>query len=361
MLRLVDRYLLREILGSFGGVALVLALVTIGGTLTLTLDRISRGKMPAALLLSQIGLRSIDVLPLLMPLAIFLGILLAFGRLYRDSEMSVLAASGYAQRALLRPVFLIAAPLSVVLALLAFWWGPQALQLSDRMIDSANRSLLVVGMEAGRFIELPGRQAVVYVAEMSPDGSHFKRLFVHDEREGRVDVTTSSEGEMYQDRDGKERYLSLGRGFRAEGEPGKPDWRMMRFERNDIRLPEAEIDADRRLEKRASTFELWRSEKPVEQAEFHWRLGLPISALILALLAVPLSRSQPREPRYAKSLLAIMAYVVYANTLALGRGWLADGTLPLSAGLWWVHAGALVIALVLLGGETRQMRRAGRG
>jgi lipopolysaccharide export system permease protein len=357
MLRLVDRYLLREIAASFFSVASVLMLVTLGGMLTLTLDRISRGKMPAALLLSQIGLRSVDALPLLMPLAVFLAVLLAYGRLYRDSEMSVLSASGYAHRALLRPVWYIAVPLTIALALLSFWLGPAAVRKSDRMIDAANRSLLVVGMEPGRFIELPGRESVVYVAEMSADGSRFKRLFVHEQRDNRVDVTTAEHGELYQDRDGDERYLSLRDGFRAEGEPGKSDWRLMRFARNDIRLPEAGENADRQAEKRTSTLALWASPKPIDQAEFHWRLGLPLSALVLAMLAVPLSRSQPREPRYAKALLAVVAYVVYTNMMALGRGWIADGTLPVVVGLWWLHFGVLAIGLWLLSSDERALRR----
>lgn len=348
MFRLIDRYLFREIFASFVAVSAVLLLVVVGGTLSATLDRIARGVMPATLLLSQIGLRSVDSLPLLLPLGLFLAVLLALGRMYRDSEMAVLAASGFNTRDLLKPVALIALPLALGLGLISFWLGPAALRESDRMIDAANRSLLVVGMEAGRFVELRGRNAVVYVGEMSIDGTSFKRLFVHEERKGRVDITTAARGELYQDRDGRERFLSLYDGFRAEGEPGSDDYKLMRFARNDIRLSELEADPDRRQEKRHDTLTLMQSSSPLERAEFHWRLGLPLSVLLLALLAVPLSRAQPREPRYAKVLLAIVAYVLYSNLLGVGRGWLADGTLPPQAGLWWLHGGIGLLALWLL-------------
>lgn len=348
MLRLVDRYLLRELLLAFGAVTAVLLLVVLGGTLSLTLDRIARGVMPASLLLSQIGLRSVDALPLLLPLGLFLAILLAYGRLYRDSEMAVLSASGYTSRDMLRPVALLALPLAMLLALLSFWLGPAATRESDARIDAANRSLLVIGMEAGRFVELRGRDAVVYVGRMSADGSSFARLFVHEERDGRVDITTAERGELFQDRSGGERFLALFDGFRVEGKPGDPDYRLMRFARNDIRLTEAQTDPNRRLEKRATTSELLSSDQPLQRAEFHWRLGLPLSTLLLALLAVPLARSQPREPRYAKILLALVAYVLYSNLLGIGRGWLADGTLPPGVGLWWLHAGMLALALFML-------------
>ncbi len=354
MPRIVDRYLVRELLGSFFAVASVLFVILLGGTLTATLDRVARGKVPAALLMSQIALRSVELLPILLPLAVFLAVLLAYGRLYRDSEMAVLSASGLTTRGLLRPVAWIALPLVGALVAVSFWLGPAALRKSDAMIDAANRSLLVVGLEAGRFVELPGGQGVVYVGEMAPDGTRFQRLFVANEKERRIDITTAERGELFQDRDKAERYLALHNGFRVEGELDRFDFRSMRFARNDIRLPDTAADAERPAQRRSDPFELFAGKEPADIAELHWRLGLPLSALVLAVLAVPLARVQPREPRYGKALVAVLAYVVYSNLLALGRVWIADGSLPPSLGLWWVHAGALAIALVLIRQGERQ-------
>jgi lipopolysaccharide export system permease protein len=348
MLRIIDRYLMRQVGASFGAVTIVLLLVSLGGTLTITLDRIARGKMPASLLLSQIALRSLEGMTLLLPLAAYLAVLLAYGRLYRDSEMAVLSASGVTTRGLLAPVFWVGGVLAAVVAVLALWAAPAAMTLSDRMIDAANRSLLVVGMEPGRFVELPGRDGVVYVAEMSADGASFSRLFVYDEREQRVDITTAERGELFQDRDGAERYLSLREGFRVEGELGKPNFRTIRFARNDIRLPEAERDPDRALERRRSLAELAASTERKDHAELHWRLAMPISALVLAILALPLSRVQPREPRYGRLLVAVLAYIIYSNLLSLGRAWIGDGTLATGLGLWWVHALVLVVAIAMM-------------
>lgn len=346
-MRLIDRYLLRELAGSIAGVSLVLILVTLSGVLADVLNKIARGKIPPTLLLAQVGLRSLDGLSLLLPLAVFIAALMAYGRLYRDSEMAVLEGSGYSARGLLKPLAAVTAPIVVLLAAVTFWLAPSALKLADQLIAEANRSLLVVGMEPGRFVELPGGRAVVYVAEMSADGSRFKRLFVHNERAARIDIVTAEDGELYQDRDG-ERYLSLLDGFRVEGELGKPNFRTMRFERNDIRLPESEGAGKSRIETRADTANLLRSDDLRDVAELHWRLGVPISAALLALLALPLARGQPREPRYGKALIAIFAYVLYSNLLAIGRGWIADGTVPPAVGLWWVHAGALIVALLLI-------------
>ena len=346
-MRIIDRYLLRELLGSFAAVSFVLLLVTIGGVLADVLNKIARGKVPAQLLLAQVGLRSLETLGILLPLAVFVAVLLAYGRLYRDSEIAVLAASGYDARRLAKPVAWIALPLALALALVSFWLAPLALRTADQLVAEANRSLLVVGMEPGRFVELPGGRGVVYVGAMSPEGNRFERLFVHVERDERVDIVTAASGELFQDRVG-ERYLGLVDGFRVEGTIGRPDFRTMRFARNDIALPESESSRDQRAETRASFVALATSESPRDRAELHWRLGLPLSALVLALLALPLARGQPREPRYGKAVVAVLVYVIYANCLAIGRGWIADERMPAVLGLWWVHAIAIAAALWLL-------------
>lgn len=352
----IDRYVLRELLGAFAASGVVLLLVSLSGILGDLLNKIVRGKVPAGLLLSQIGLRALDAMPLLLPLALFLGVLLAYGRLYRDSEMAVLAAAGLGSRRLARPLAWIALPVALAVGVTSLWIAPAALRTSKTMIDAANRSLLVAGLEPGRFVEVPGRHSVVYLAEMEPDGSRFRRLFVHSERDGRIDVVTAAEGELYQESQGEERYLSLSDGFRVEGELGKDAFRIMRFERNDIRVPDSEQGDSGREQERSTTAALWASEAAPERAELHWRLGAPLATLVLALLALPLARTPPRSARYGRILLALLAYVVYLNLLALGRAWIADGAFPAWLGLWWVHVPALGIALWLLWSDERLPR-----
>ena len=348
MLRTIDRYLLRELLAALGGASAVLLLVTLGAALSEVLDKVARGKIPAGLLLSQIGLRAVGGLTLLLPLAAFLAVLLAYGRLYRDSEMSVLAAAGLSGRALLRPLGLVAVPLTALLAAFSLWLAPAALRLSDDMIESANRSLLVAGLESGSFTPLPGRPGVIYVGEVDPSGSRFRNVFLYLERKERFDIVTAETGELYQDHDGKERYLRLERGYRVEGRIGEKDYRTMRFRQNDVRLPDAEGDSGGRSESRTVTSELMGSEKPADRAELAWRLGIPLSAAILLVLAFPLARSRPREPRYGRALLAFTGYVAYVDLLALSRGWVATSSLSPKVGLWWVHAVVLLVALLMI-------------
>lgn len=348
MLRLIDRYLLREILTALLAVMAVLLLILIGNVLAETLNDIVRGRLPATLLLTQIALRSVDAVAFTLPLGAFLGVLIALGRLHRNSEMAVLAASGLRTRDLLRPLALVALPATALLAALAFWWSPLALAKAEQLVSEANRSLLVAGLEPGRFVDLPGGLGVIYVGAMDPGGTHFQRLFVQRERDGRLDIVTAANGHMYYDRAGAARYLTLGDGFRVEGEIGLPDFRTMRFERNDIELPEPPNPRHDRDEALRTIGRLWTSGAPGDRAEWHWRIGLPLSLPLLMLLALPLARSAPRQSQYGRIVAAVLGYFLYANLLALGRGWLALGKLPMALGLWWAHAAVLSIALALI-------------
>lgn len=354
MLRIIDRYLLRELLASFLAVSAVLLLISIGETVVAVLNRVTKGGIPSDLLFTMIALRAVDSLNVLLPLAVFLGVLLAFGRLYRDSEMAVLSASGLGVRGLLRPLAFFAAPLALLIGLVSFWLAPSAVRLSQNLVDEANRSLLIAGLEPGRFVPLPGQEGIIYVGEMSADGSKFARMFVESERleadgTSQIHIITAKDGELYHDTDGGDRYLGLNDGFRVEGTPGQDDFRLLRFERNDMRLPVNDSEDTSDAAKRAApTRELWSSEELLQQAEWHWRLAPMISALVLALLALPLSRSSPRQPRYGSMIIAVLGYIVYANFLALGRSWMVQGKLSTAAGLWWVYLPTIAIAIWLI-------------
>ena len=342
----LDRYLTREFAQSVFAALVVLGLVSMGGLVADLLSEIARGKVPAGLLLSQLGLRLVNFLPILLPLALMLGLLLALGRLYRDSEMPVLAAVGIGPRRLLKPLLLVAAPVLLVVGLCSLWLGPWASRLSEDMVQQANRNLLVSGLEAGRFTELPGG-GVVYVGSMSGDGTRFSRMFVHRQAGDRLDVTTAKGGSMFFDGE-RARYLRLEDGFRVEGPTGGGrDFRLMRYASNELRLPDREEsrrDDDPEL---LPTHTLLGDPRPEAQAQLHWRIAPPLLALAFALLAVPLARSAPRQPRYGRMLLAFLSYLVGMNLMILGTQWLAEGKLPVAAGLWWLLLPALGLALWL--------------
>jgi len=355
MLRIVDRYLVRELLVSFLAAVAILLLVTVGATVADLLAKIARGRVAADLLLALIGLRTVDSLTLLVPLALFLGVQLAYGRLYRESEMAVFAASGLPVTGLVRPLLLLAVPMTFAMALISFWLAPAAVRQAQALQEEASRSLIVAGLEPGRFVELPNNDGVMYVDSMNADGTKFKKMFVASERidteAGRtsLNVITAADGELYHDANGAERYLGLNDGFRVEGVLGQDNYRLMRYARNDVKLTDTETDANADSVKRsAPTTALLASNDIVQRTEFQWRLAAPLSVLVLVLLALPLAKSSPREPRYARLLIALLSWVIYYNCLAIGRSKLSQGVLDPRIGFWWVQVPTALLALYLL-------------
>lgn len=339
----LDSYLFREFAQSTFAALVVLMIVSLGGVFADVLGDIARGRVPAGLMLSQLGLMVLNYLPLILPLGLMLGLLLAVGRLYRDSEMPVLVATGVGPVRLLRPLMLLVLPVVAFIGACSLWLGPWANDYSQRMVAEGNRSLLLAGLEAGRFVELPGGGGVVYVGAMSGEGSGLGRVFVYRQDEERMDVTTARTGHLTVE--GAERYLDLGQGFRVEGPlDGTLDFRMMRYARNELRLPDAETRPADENPEYDSTLELLGDPRPEARAQLHARIAPPLLALAFALMAVPLARSPPRQARYGRIALGFLAYVVGMNFMLLGTKWLADGKIPVQLGLWW-----LVLPLLAFG------------
>jgi lipopolysaccharide export system permease protein len=248
-----------------------------------------------------------------------------------------------------------AVPLAVAMALISFWLAPAAVRQSQKLQEEASRSLIVAGLEPGRFVELPNNDGVMYVDSMNEDGTRFKKMFIASERPNAagtastINITTAADGELFHDVNGVERYLGLNDGFRVEGTLGQDNYRLMRYARNDLKLQDNESDATADSVKRsAPTAALLVSDDIVQRAELQWRLAAPVSVLVLVMLALPLARSSPREPRYTRLLIALLAWFIYYNCLALGRSWISQGRYSPLIGFWWVQIPTALIALLLL-------------
>ena len=339
----LDRYLLRELAQATFAALIVLSIVSLGGVFTDVLGDIARGRLPAGLMLSQLGLQTIRYLPMILPLGLMIGLLLGFGRLYRDSEMPILTSVGVGPRRLLRPWAWLVLPMVGLVALCSLWLGPWAKRTSDEMIAAGNRNLLVAGLEAGRFTELPGGKGVVYVGSMSNDGTQLQRIFVYRQDKDRLDVTTATGGALRIE-GGSQRFLDLKDGFRVEGplDAGR-DYRLMRYASNELRMPMAKAEDSPRNPQGLPTMDLLSDPRPQASAQLHFRIAPPLLTLAFALMAVPLARSSPRQARYGRLLLGFLAYMFGMNLMLLGTDKLGSGKLPMALGLWWLLLPLLAI------------------
>ena len=355
----LDRYLLRDFVQSFLATLIVLLVVSVGGVLVDILGNIADGKLPARLLFSQLGLQFIVYMPLILPLALMLGMLLAVARLYRDSEMAVLTAIGVGPRRLLRPLAMLVVPVVALVGACSLWLGPWAERTAERLIQDANRSVVLAGLDAGRFNQLPGG-GIVYLSSVSADGTGLGKVFMQRQQDGRIDVVLAERGAMFFEGE-RRRFLRLEDGHRVEGPAdGALDYRLMRYASNEVALPdraEARESDDPEL---LPTMQLIGDPRPTAAAQLHARITPPLLALAFALLAVPLSRSAPRQQRHGRMLLAFLAYLVGINLMFVGTQLLANGKLPGVVGLWWLSLPLLALAVWAYFRDGRLARRRAR-
>lgn len=352
-LSILDRYLLRELLIGTAAANLVLLVIFTGGTFADILNKVASGRLPGEIMFEVLGLHVVDTLSALLPMAMFLGILLALGRMYRDSEMHVLSTSGFGPRGLLRPAAWLAIGTAFLIGMISLWLGPLATRTADADVEEANRSVIAAGLEAGRFTELPGKGGILFVDSMNPDGTKLGKLFVASERAGKdnttqIDVITAKHGELYHEGTADNRFIALFDGHRFDGRLGHDDWRLMTFARNDLALssPDAGDDEDDPEHSR-TTAALIGDKDPAAHAELQWRIAAPFATLVLALLALPMARQNTRSSTLGRLLIAVLTYLVFANMLIIARTFIAQDKMPAALGLWWVLLPVSVFAAFL--------------
>jgi lipopolysaccharide export system permease protein len=346
--QILDRYILKEVLASWLVVTGVLLVILLTNQMARVLARAAENQYPQQMVLELIGLGALQDLSILMPIGLLLGVMLAFGRLYHDSEMTAALACGVGAGRLYWPVTLLALFVTAALAWLTLDLGPQAVERSLSLRSAALRAGQFAPISPGRFRTFGGSGgAVVYAEGLNPDGS-LSHVFVEREYEGRVQVALANRARHALAADGSTHTLTLYQGERFEGVPGSAEFRIVRFAEHviPVRVPEL-ADAVTALEAR-STRALLQSSDPGERAELHWRVALPVMCIVLTWLAVPLAHLRPRQGRFARVWLAVLVYLIYSNLVSAGKVWIARGTVPEILGLWWVHGAAVLFALAVI-------------
>lgn len=350
MLRVIDRYLLKEVALNWLAVTLVLWTILLSNRLAGYLGDAAAGELPANVIFTLLGLKSVDYLVVLLPLTLYLGVLLALGRLYKDSEMAALGACGVGPAQLYRPLLGLALLVALLVAALALFVAPRTAALGYDIRDRAKSNTDLSALTAGRFHESANGRLVFYAERVSTDHEHLEGLFVRTEQNGVPTLLIADRAHPARDSKTGDRFLVMEDGYRYQGFPGDAAFRILQFERHGIRLEAVEVLNPARKHSALPTAQLLGSDNSKDVAELQWRLSLPLAALGLVLLAVPLSRSTPREGRFGKLFSAVLIFIVYYNLLGTAQVWVEKGTLPALPGMWWVHALPVVLALLLLRG-----------
>lgn len=355
---IVFRYLNREVLRSFAGILTVLMAIFLSQRLVGYLGDAAGGELSGLVVFKLVALYLPVLFSLLLPLTLFLAILLALGRLYSEHEMTVLRACGVGEndvlRHLMRPVLV----LTVFTAALTLYVMPAALEYQYQVMDSQAAESELSLLAPGRFQEAQDNRSVLYVEAFGEEnalGGVFFATMPQSPRES-AGILASRGGYHWQDETDGQRYLVLENGYRYELAPGSNKWTVVKYDKYFMRLQTRSAQEMRRKTKALSTWQLLQELQPAQIAELQWRLAVPLSMPILALLAVPLCRVRPREGKFAKILPGLLLYLGYTMLLMMARSAVEEGKLSGWVGLWPVHALALVLGMLLM--RQREIRRA---
>jgi lipopolysaccharide export system permease protein len=343
---LLQRYILREILQTWLVVTLVLLLILVTNQFASVLGDAAASKLPRTAILQVLGLTSVQYLTILIPVGFFLAIMLALARLYHDSEMAAMMACGIGPAQVYRAVLTLGVALAVLVGFLALVVSPVALRQVEAFAAQAKRDASLGLLAAGRFVSFANGTAALYAESLTPD-QHLHHVFVQRRNGDKVEVIVADEA--WQEDAGKGvRVLTFARGHRYEGQPGDARFRLVEFAEHGIPFELPASRAAKESPESRSTSALLASANLADRAELHWRLGVPLTLLVLAILAVPLAKSEPRKGRFAGLASAVLVYLIYANLLAAGRGWIERAQVPEIMGLWWVHGLFLTAAGLML-------------
>lgn len=326
----------REFTQSAAGVFVALFAILLTTQLIRLLGEAAEGAITPEAVAALLGFSALNYIPTLISLSSFIAILLALSRSYRDSEMVVWFSSGLPLTAWLRPVLVFALPLVLAVAALSLFVSPWALSKSAEyrgQLETRRDASLVT---PGVFQESSSGDRVIFVENVSEDERRVRNIFVSSMQKERLGVTMAATG--YQEfAENGDRFIVLENGRRYEMPPESPEFRLMEYARYAVRVETKEARGIEKTPKNTPTTELIDNDSRAYRAELLWRISVPVSAIILAMLAIPLSFVNPRAGRSANFLLALFVYLIYNNMMTVSQAWVASGRISFTEGLVGIH------------------------
>jgi lipopolysaccharide export system permease protein len=355
---IIRDYIIKEILRTFAAVFLILFLILLSTQLLRYLSAVADGKVPIELFFMMLGLRNLESMSLLLPLSLFLSVLLALSRLYKDSEMIALASCGSGPSTLLKSVLILSFTFIIVEGSLALFLSPLANRQIEIMKEEFKSTSDVETISAGQFNISKDSSRVLYAARKT-ENNELENVFLHLRNKNNQSVLSAEDARLVTDKNLGARYIIFQNGNRYDGVPGTLEYRHIKYKDYGIHIQGksvGEID----FEKYSLTMaELLTMTDSKAISEIQWRLSLVISIILLPMLAVPLSKSTPRKGPYAKFAVALLVYIVYTNLLTISQSWIKKDKIDPLIGLWWVHGLFFLLFMVLFAKQMGWFNRLG--
>ncbi|GAA5133943.1 LPS export ABC transporter permease LptF [Thalassotalea piscium] len=355
---IIFRYLLKEVTKTQLAVFVVLMTIFISQKFVRVLDDASEGGIPGHMVMIFIGLKVPDLAGMMLPLSFFLGILLAYGRIYADSEMTVLHACGVSEWYTVRVMLILGVITAMLTGLFTLYLAPMASEYEYQVKEQIAADSGLSSLIAGRFQQTGNQKAVVFIHEKNRTDNSLEKVFVaqlpdsHNAKSIKENIINSSivyaqKGQIIEEESGSQR-LVLSDGIRYQSDAENNEFRKVAFGKYYIQIQDQKVEQKRRKLSAIPTYQLLNSEKADYQSEIHWRIAFPLACLILAFVAVPLSVVNPRQGKFAKMLPALLLFLSYFLLLTAMRSAIERESIPAALGLWPVHFIALALGVALI-------------
>ncbi len=343
---IIVRYLIRETLKSQFAIFFVLFLVFLSQKFIRVLADASDGEIPARMILSIVGLNMPAMGLLMLPLSLYIGILLTFGRLYAESEITVMNATGIGNKFLIRAALYLALITATVAGFNAFWLSPWSQDKEAQLIERLAAESSVDLLQKGQFQRSPDGSSVVFIDNI--ENRRLQNVFVAQlapRQSVLPSVMFSDSGQVKELSDGRQMII-MHNGVRYEGIPTRLDYMITRFDEYEGLIGQRAVKEKGRSWQETPTLALINHPDPRAQAELQWRISLVLCVPLLTMLVVPLSVVNPRQGRFAKMGPAILIYLTYFLTISAMKSAIEDGSIAVEVGMWPINIALLLVALL---------------
>jgi len=342
---IIDRHISLEILRPFIMGLGLLVLVFIGFSAAKQLSAAAAGQLEMLTAFKLVGLNTLVTLEILMPSAFFFSVLAAIGRLYRDSEMSALYAAGVSRARIIEAVLKLALVVALVTGAISILGRPWAFRTSYDLESKAAAQFDLKKMATGEFVNMSGSDYIFIADGLDLERGQHKGVFLQKTYEDaqRSEIIVAETAELPVLNPGHAMQADFFDGYNYLLDMKDHQDITLKFDHLIVRLDNQEAQEQYRR-KAETTLNLAQSDQPRDIAEFQWRVTTPVATVLLALMAVPLARSAPRESRMRNVLIAVSIYIALFSMTSVVRTGIEQGRLGEWPGLW----GAYILELILL-------------
>ncbi|NNE39191.1 MAG: LPS export ABC transporter permease LptF [Gammaproteobacteria bacterium] len=349
---ILERYIYREILSKLGWILMFLVLILSSDRFVDYLSDAAAGALPNHLIFKILIMKMLTMLPQLLPIVLFLGVLLALSRLSLDRELIIVSGSGLTERFKLFSIMKLSMGFSLLVFITSFFISPWAEGQFREIRNQAALEADISGIAAGRFREFSKGDMVVYVEKMDEENESMKNIFLHRKSDENIGVLNSASARYFVKPDSGSRYVLFENGNRYVGQPGDREYQITKYKTYGVLLDYGEVESEDVWLNTYPTSQIWQDTRPQYQAEFQWRLSFVFATLLLPAFALVINRYFGSDSRYIPVFICGLGYLIYSNLLGLSKSMLYWDRIPGYLGLWWVHFIFLIVIVLLFNGPS---------